>query len=128
MAQYLSGTVRVHPETGERVLFVSPSFLKSIVGLSPRESDQVLELMWEQVVRPEYTVRFKWQAGDVAMWDNRATAHLAPTDIFESDHDRQLYRTTLVGDTPVGVDGRSSVSLKGQPILAAEQELVAAGE
>jgi len=117
--------VRVHPETGERLLFVSPSFLKSIVGLAPRESEQMLELLWEHVVRTEYTVRFKWRAGDVAMWDNRATAHLAPTDIFESDHDRQLYRITLVGDTPVGVDGRSSVALKGAPILAVEQELAA---
>jgi alpha-ketoglutarate-dependent sulfate ester dioxygenase len=120
--------VRVHPETGERQLFVSPSFLKSIVGLTPRESEQLLELLWEQLVRPEYTVRFKWRAGDIAMWDNRATAHLAPTDIFESDHDRQLYRITLVGDTPVGVDGAASVSLQGKPILAVEQELAAAGD
>lgn len=120
--------VRVHPETGERLLFVSPSFLKSVVGLSPRESEQILELLWEHVVRPEYTVRFKWRAGDVAMWDNRSTSHLAPTDIFESDHDRQLYRITLVGDTPVGVDGLASTSLRGQPILAVEQELAMAGD
>jgi taurine dioxygenase len=117
--------VRVHPETGERQLYVSPSFLKSIVGLSPRESQQVLELLWEHVVRPEYTVRFKWEPGDIAMWDNRSTAHLAPSDIFESDFDRQLYRITLVGDTPVGVDGRQSVGLKGAPILAVAQELAA---
>lgn len=115
--------VSVHPETGQRQLFVSPSFLKSVVGLSPRESQQVLELLWEHVVRPEYTVRFKWEPGDIAMWDNRSTAHLAPTDIFQSDHDRQLYRVTLVGETPAGVNGRSSTSLQGQPILAVEEEL-----
>ena len=118
--------VTVHPETGERLLYVSPAFLKSIVGLSPRESELLLELLWEHVVRTEYTVRFKWQAGDIAMWDNRSTAHLAPTDIFESDYDRQLYRITLVGDIPVGVDGRQSVSLKGEPILSVETELSAA--
>ncbi len=117
--------VRVHPETGERLLFVSPSFLKSIVGLTPAESLHMLEMLWEHVVRTEYTVRFKWNAGDIAMWDNRATAHLAPTDIFETDYDRQLYRITLVGDTPVGVDGAQSRSLKGAPILAVEQELAA---
>ncbi|MGI9422124.1 MAG: TauD/TfdA dioxygenase family protein [Hyphomicrobiaceae bacterium] len=115
--------VRVHPETGERLLYVSPGFLKSIVGLNPRESEQFLEFLWEHVVRTEYTVRFKWEAGDVAMWDNRATAHLAPSDIFASDYDRQLYRITLVGDVPVGVDGRKSVAIKGQPILSAESEL-----
>jgi taurine dioxygenase len=118
--------VRVHPETGERVLYVSPSFLKTIVGLTARESEMLLDLLWEHVVRPEYTVRFKWEAGDIAMWDNRATSHLAPTDIFDSDFDRQLYRITLVGDVPVGVDGRASVAIKGEPILAVETELTAA--
>src|SRR5262245_25016418 len=118
--------VRVHPETGERVLFVSPSFLKTIVGLTARESEVMLDLLCEHVVRPAYTVRFTWEAGDIAMWDNRATSHLAPTDIFDSDFDRQLYRITLVGDVPVGVDGRSSVAIKGEPILAVETELTAA--
>ena len=118
--------VRVHPETGERVLYVSPSFLKTIVGLTARESEVMLDLLWEHVVRPEYTVRFKWEAGDIAMWDNRATSHLAPTDIFDSDFDRQLYRITLVGDVPVGVDGRLSVAIKGEPILAVETEFTAA--
>lgn len=115
--------VTVHAETGERVLFVSPSFLKSIVGLSPRESQQVLELLWEHVVRPEYTVRFKWEEGDIAFWDNRSTAHLAPTDIFESDFDRQLYRITLVGQPLVGVDGTPSKAIEGLPILSAADEL-----
>ncbi|MGF6743975.1 TauD/TfdA dioxygenase family protein [Paraburkholderia atlantica] len=111
--------VRVHPETGERALYVSPGFLKQIVGLAPRESQVLLELLWEHVTRPEFTVRFKWEAGSVAFWDNRTTAHLAPTDIFDLDFDRQLYRTTLVGDVPVGPDGRPSVSLEGSPMGAA---------
>jgi alpha-ketoglutarate-dependent sulfate ester dioxygenase len=111
--------VRVHPETGERALYVSPGFLKHIVGLAPRESQVLLELLWEHVVRPEFTVRFKWEPGSIAFWDNRATAHLAPTDIFDLDFDRQLYRTTLVGDVPVGPDGRKSVAVQGTPVGAA---------
>lgn len=118
--------VTVHPETGERQLYVSPSFLKSIVGFSPRESEALLAFLWEHVVRTEFTVRFKWQPGDIAMWDNRATAHLAPTDIFASDFDRQLYRITLVGEVPVGIDGKASVGIKGKPIMAVETELSAA--
>ena len=105
--------VRVHPETGERALYVSPAFLRSIVGLTARESQQLLELLWEHIVRPEFVVRFRWNAGDVAMWDNRATAHRAPEDIFETDFDRQLYRVTLAGDIPVGVDGVASKSIVG---------------
>src|SRR6478735_3479816 len=52
--------VTVHAETEERVLFASPSYVKSIVGLTPRESQKILEMIWEHVTRPEYTVRFKW--------------------------------------------------------------------
>ncbi len=114
--------VRVHPETGERALYVSPVFLKSIVGLHPRESLQLLEFLWEHAVRPDYTVRFRWSAGDVAFWDNRSTCHLAPSDIFQSDADRQLYRTTLVGDVPVGVDGAASTAIEGEPVLACAAE------
>jgi len=115
--------VTVHAETGERVLFASPSYIKSIVGLTPREGQKLLELIWEHVTRPEYTVRFKWNAGDIAFWDNRSTSHLAPTDIFQSDFDRQLYRITLVGQPLVGVDGRPSTAIEGLPILSAAEEL-----
>jgi taurine dioxygenase len=111
--------VRVHPETGERALFVSPGFLQQIVDLSPRESELLLQLFWEQIIRPEYTVRFKWEPGSIAFWDNRATSHLAPSDIHSLEFDRQLYRVTLVGDVPVGVDGRPSKAISGAEVGAA---------
>ncbi len=110
--------VRVHPETGERVLYVSPGFLKSIVGLSPRESQGLLEILWEHAVRTEYTARFRWEPGSVAFWDNRSTAHLAPTDVYATDFDRQFWRVTLMGEVPVGPDGRASVAIEGDPIDA----------
>jgi taurine dioxygenase len=75
-------------------------------------------MLWGHIVRPELTVRFKWEPGSVAFWDNRSTCHLPPRGILDSDFDRQFYRTTLVGDVPVGVDGKPSTSLKGDPILA----------
>lgn len=110
--------VRIHPESGRRSLFVSPSFLKRIVGLTPRESEHLLQLLFEQVVRPEHTVRFKWEPGSIAFWDNRSTAHLAPSDIYATDFPRQLYRITLVGDVPVGVNGLTSTAISGEPVLA----------
>jgi alpha-ketoglutarate-dependent taurine dioxygenase len=111
--------VRVHPETGERALYVGPGHLKSIVGLTPSESKGLLEMLWEHLTRPEFTVRFKWEPGSIAFWDNRSVCHLAPRDIFKSEFARQFYRTTLVGDVPVGVDGKPSKSLEGDPITAA---------
>ena len=110
--------VRVHPDSGERILFISPKFLREIVGLTPTESTALMAMLKTHATRTEFTVRVKWEPNTVAMWDNRATAHLAPRDINESNFPRELFRTTLVGNVPVGVDGRESVSLEGTPLLA----------
>lgn len=110
--------VRVHPETGEKALYVNPGFTSHIVDVSPHESRRLLGLFYDELARPEYTVRFKWEPGSVAFWDNRSTVHLAPTDLT-TDHDRRLYRVTLVGDVPRGPDGRESVALDGEPFEAA---------
>jgi alpha-ketoglutarate-dependent sulfate ester dioxygenase len=111
--------VRVHPETGERALFVSPTFIRYIVGVSPEESRRIINLFFQQITRPEYTVRFRWEKGSIAFWDNRATSHLGPQDIDHIEHERKLHRITLVGDIPVGVDGVKSRAIKGEPLLAA---------
>lgn len=110
--------VRVHPETGERALFVNPGFTDHIVGLSAPESRRVLDLLYEQITRPEYTVRFRWQPGSIAFWDNRATAHLAPLDLDHLDVQRTLHRVTLIGDRPVGPDGFVSEIVAGREFRA----------
>ncbi|WP_216911992.1 TauD/TfdA dioxygenase family protein [Nocardia noduli] len=111
--------VRVHPVTGERALFVNPGFTTRIVGLSPSQSDALLELLFDEISNPAYTVSFRWREGSIAFWDNRATAHLAPSDLDHLDVTRVLYRTTLEGDIPVGVDGRPSTSISGKQFTGA---------
>jgi len=108
--------VRVHPETGERALYVSPSFLESIVGFTPTESAALLAMLKTHAARPEFTVRFKWDDHALAMWDNRQVLHMGPKDIVGSDFAREIHRTTLMGDVPVGPDGKRSVALEGNPI------------
>ncbi|MFJ8032709.1 TauD/TfdA dioxygenase family protein [Streptomyces sp. NPDC096032] len=105
--------VRVHPETGERVLFVNGYYLEQIVDVSRPESAALLEMLLEQAVRPEYTVRFRWEPGSVAFWDNRATIHLAPSDNVHLDLPRVMHRVMLAGDVPVGVDGKPSEPVTG---------------
>ena len=105
--------VRIHPETGERVLFVNGYYVEQITGLSRPESAAVLELLLEQATRPEYTVRFRWEPGSVAFWDNRATIHLAPSDNAHLGHPRTMHRVMLAGDVPAGVDGTPSEPLTG---------------
>ncbi|MEU4841214.1 TauD/TfdA dioxygenase family protein [Nocardia testacea] len=114
--------VRVHPRTGERALFVSPGFTRGareIRGFTPDQSERVLKLLWAEATRTEYTVRFRWEPGSIAFWDNRATAHLAIGDAGHLGHDRVLYRVTLEGEVPKGVDGRESESVSGQAFYGA---------
>lgn len=105
--------VRVHPETGERVLFVNGYYIEQILGVSRMESRALLEMLLEQATRPEYTVRFRWEPGSVAFWDNQATIHLAPSDTAHVDHPRVMHRVMLSGDVPEGVDGKPSVPIVG---------------
>ena len=116
--------VRVHPETGERALFVNPGFTKKILGLSAAESRQILDLLFGQIARPAYTVRFRWRPGDIAFWDNRATAHLAPEDLEHLDVERTLHRVTLIGDRPVGPDGFTSELVSGVEFRAQREPAV----
>jgi alpha-ketoglutarate-dependent taurine dioxygenase len=111
--------VRVHPETGERALFVNPGFTRRILGVTPRESDALLRILFAQVARSAFTVRFRWQPGSVAFWDNRATAHRGPGDLAHLGFDRVVQRITLAGDVPVGPGGFTSRSLQGEPFLGA---------
>jgi alpha-ketoglutarate-dependent taurine dioxygenase len=97
--------VRVHPETGERSLLLG-SFVRQLIGLDGHESAVLLELLQRRITQPENTVRWNWQPGDVAMWDNRATQHRAVDDY---DNQRRLmHRVTLAGDVPVSVSGERS--------------------
>jgi len=93
--------VRTHPETGERSLFVNPLFTDKVDGLRRRESDALLGLLYEAAVAPERQVRWKWEEGDVAFWDNRCTMHYALLD-FGTDR-RRMLRVALHGDKPAGV-------------------------
>jgi alpha-ketoglutarate-dependent sulfate ester dioxygenase len=110
--------VRVHPVTGERALFVNPGFTSHLVDVEPRESRAILDLLYAEITRHEYTVRFRWEPGSVAVWDNRATAHLAPGDLDHLDVRRTLHRVTVIGDRPVGPDGFTSEIVAGRPFTA----------
>jgi taurine dioxygenase len=106
----LHPVVRVHPESGERGLFIG-GFVRQIKDLKPAESDDLVRLLQAYVTRPENTVRWHWRVGDVAFWDNRATQHYAVADY--GNNARRVQRVTIAGDIPVGIDGKPSVAVKG---------------
>ena len=97
--------VRVHPETGEKTLLLG-HFFKKFVGYSAADSRRLFDLFQNYVEKLENIVSWRWEAGDVAIWDNRATQHRAINDY--GDQHRVVRRVTLEGDIPVGVDGQLS--------------------
>lgn len=84
-----------HPLSGKPCLFVNPAFTTRIVGFSDTESDGLLRMLYAHAARPEFQARVRWQAGDVTMWDNRATWHVAINDYH--GHRRLMHRVTVEG-------------------------------
>jgi alpha-ketoglutarate-dependent taurine dioxygenase len=105
--------VRVHPETGEKLLFLNPGTISHIVGLKEPESKALLDLLFYEATRPEYQVRFHWKPKSLVVWDNQAVAHAGPIDYAHFDLPRAVRRITVAGDLPRGPDGFVSQPLEG---------------
>lgn len=107
--------VVIHPVTGEKVLYVNPTFTSRIIDLPRKESDAILRFLFEHLLQPEFQVRFKWCENDVAIWDNRATQHYATGDYYPEY--RRMHRVTVGGDRPRGID---SLTPPASPIRAVQ--------
>jgi taurine dioxygenase len=90
--------VRTHPETGRKALYVSAAHTQRFVGMTVEESRPLLEFLFQHSVRPEFTCRFRWEVGSLALWDNRCAMHNPINDYH--GHTRILHRITLAGDRP----------------------------
>lgn len=101
--------VRVHPETGERCLLLG-GFARSVIGHRPRAGRDLIQVLEDYVTQPEYVVRWKWEVGDLVMWDNQATMHYAVLDY--GDQRRRAFRVTVEGQTTVDDRGRPGVALR----------------
>lgn len=90
--------IRTHPVSGDKALFVSDGFTTRINELPPAESDALLVFLFAHYAKPEFSVRWRWQPGDIAFWDNRVTQHYAVDD-YRPAH-RIMHRATILGDQP----------------------------
>lgn len=89
---------RTHPETGRKALYVNIAHTERFVGMTSEESAPLLEYLCRHQVRPEFTCRFAWRPGSLALWDNRCTQHNPVNDYH--GFRRVMHRITLEGDRP----------------------------
>ena len=91
--------VRTHPITGRRSIYVNEGQTAGILGLPEDEARDLLHELCTHCTRSEFVYRHRWRAGDLLMWDNIPTQHLAICD-YALPQRRYLHRTTLRGTPP----------------------------
>lgn len=99
-AMAIHPVVRVHPQTGEKALYVNEHFTRRIVEMNAFESEALLAFLTRWVQNPRFTVRLHWSQGAIGMWDNRVTQHFVIDDFTG---ERVIQRVTVLGDDPRGV-------------------------
>lgn len=92
----LHPVIRTHPFTGEKCIYVNEGFTQSIDGLSSADSENILNKLYAHCQKPEFMYRHKWQTGDLLIWDNCSTQHLAIAD-YKLPQRRLMHRTTVAG-------------------------------
>ncbi|RCX09432.1 TauD/TfdA dioxygenase family protein [Extensimonas vulgaris] len=90
--------VRTHPETGRKALYVNYAHTARFAGMTEEESAPLLQWLFAHQKKEEFTCRFRWRVGSLALWDNRCTHH-SPVNDYHGFR-RVLHRITLAGDKP----------------------------
>lgn len=90
--------VPVHPETGKEVLFFNRAYVRDIEEMPNDEAQSLMSFLHLHTTDVKFMYRHRWQAGDVVIWDNRSTQHVALNDY--AGFRRELRRTTIAGEAP----------------------------
>jgi len=87
--------VRTHPDSGRKSLYIG-NHTVAFDGMTTEESRPLLAFLKARAVRPEFTCRFRWHPGSLAIWDNRCTLHYATDDY--AGRRRRMHRITIEGE------------------------------
>ena len=95
--------VRMHPETGNKILFVNSMYTKKILDMDEKEGNETLQTIFKHQERLDFTCRIKWTENAVAIWDNRSLLHQGLSDFFPGrglGYERVMDRIAIEGDNP----------------------------
>lgn len=109
--------VRVHPETGRKSLLVNER-IRGIVGMTEEESRTLLGFLNQHAVAQEFIYRHRWSIGDIVLWDNRCTSHIALPD-FDQNQARLMLRCSLEGEVESGRLAERSTGESRESLLQA---------
>jgi len=87
--------VCAHPITGVPALYLGRRRNSYVEGLTPAQSDALLDELWKVVDSPEVAYAHRWRVGDLIVWDNRSTMHRR--DPFDNAARRVMHRTQIKG-------------------------------
>ena len=90
--------IRTHPDTGNKSIYINKSHTYKFKDMSEDESKPLIDYLCDFMVKPEFTCRFRWREGSIAVWDNRTTLHNAINDYQKKR--RHMQRITLEGCEP----------------------------
>ena len=98
----LQPLVRTNPDSGGKALYFHPHKTENIVGMTPEESQALLDELLEHAMKPEFVYSHPWRLGDMLIWDNRSALHKANYDYDPMDvtQHRRLYRVLIKGERP----------------------------
>jgi taurine dioxygenase len=86
--------IRTHPETGRKALYFDPGKIVRVEGLEESESDAIIDELTERMIQPDAQYRHKWTVGDIVIWDNRSSYHLAAGD-YPPEEERIHWRVSI---------------------------------
>ncbi len=87
------------PRDGRKALFTNPLFARRINELQEEESRAILAMLAVHGIRPDFTCRWRWGRGDIAVWDNHFVWHYVTGDFLPEP--RRIHRIEIDGEKPV---------------------------
>lgn len=69
--------IRTHPENKLKSIYINFSLDSKVEGVTRKESDKIINDLYEFIIDDEFKISHMWEIGDIAIWDNRSTLHFA---------------------------------------------------